>query len=85
MMGKLTWDNKTNITKDITFSKTKYKNYFDKVALDDGSVEAQTINGTTHHNWNNKLYWEDNLNVLYHLLNDFTEKIDLIYRIIWHI
>lgn len=79
MMGKLIWDNKTNITKDITFSKTKYNNFFDKVALDNGSVEAQTLNGTTHHKWKNKLFWEDNLNVLYHLLNDFEEKIDLIY------
>lgn len=79
MMGKLIWDNKTNLTKDITFSKTKYNNFFDKVALDNGSVEAQTLNGTTHHKWKNKLFWEDNLNVLYHLLNDFEEKIDLIY------
>ena len=79
MMGKLIWDNKTNITKNIKFLKTKYKDFFDKVALDNSSVEVQTLNGTNHQKWKNKLFWEDNLNVLYHLLNDFEEKIDLIY------
>ena len=79
MMGKLIWDNKTNITKKLKFFKTKYKDFFDKVALDKSSVEVQTINGTNHRKWKNKLFWEDNLNVLYHLLNDFEEKIDLIY------
>lgn len=78
-MGKLIWDNKTNITKNIKSFKTKYKDFFDKVALDTSSAEVQTLTGTNHHKWKNKLFWEDNLNVLYHLLNDFEEKIDLIY------
>jgi len=79
MMGKLIWNNKTNITENIKLLKTKYLDSFDKVALDTSSVEVQTLNGTTHQKWKNKLFWEDNLNVLYHLLNNFEDKIDLIY------
>ena len=78
-MGKLIWDNKTNITENIAPLKTKYKDFFKKVALDNRSAEVQTLTGTTHHKWKNKLFWGENLKVLYQLLNDFEEKIDLIY------
>lgn len=30
-------------------------------------------------NWSNKLFWEDNLNVLYYLLNEYENSIDLVY------
>ena len=48
-MGKLIWDNKTNITENIAPLKTKYKDFFKKVALDNLSAEVQTLTGTTHH------------------------------------
>ena len=79
MMGKLIWNNKTNISENIKILKPKYKNFFNNIELDSNSVEVQSLIDTTHQNWKNKLFWGENLNVLYHLLNDFEEKVDLIY------
>jgi len=78
-MVKLIWDNKKEFTsksEDLkkyipTFFKTfEYHSFNDKEKLE-GFKSPQLRS--------NKLFWGDNLEVLYFLLNNFEDKIDLIY------
>ena len=75
-MVKLTWENKKDPLHDITQFKTKFRNYFKPFEVlfreNIATVSSDQI-------WKNKLFWGENLEVSCYLLNDFEEKIDLIY------
>lgn len=75
-MVRLDWLSKVDISKRIKELQELYKDSFiknekltylneDKIVYDD--------------HWVNKLFWGENKEVLLHLLNNFEEKIDLIY------
>ena len=70
-MVKLTWENKSNISENIKDLKIRYLNYFETVDLGIGDFRGN--------NWKNMLFWGENFNVLHHLTNNFSGKIDLIY------
>ncbi|UCC20604.1 MAG: site-specific DNA-methyltransferase [Promethearchaeota archaeon] len=78
-MVKLVWENK----KDITSKLEELRNYnpaFFKSFEHHSFRRNQESN--IHNNskfWVNRLFWGDNLEVLLFLLNNFKEKIDLIY------
>ena len=75
-MVKLNWDNKSDVNNNIEDFKKKYINYFEKINF---TSESKSLTGKHTTNWTNKLFWGENKEVLYHLLNDFENKIDLIY------
>ena len=75
-MVKLIWDNKSDVNNNIEDFKKKYINYFEKINF---TSESKSLTGKHTTNWTNKLFWGENKEVLYHLLNDFENKIDLIY------
>ncbi|MHA1239697.1 MAG: DNA methyltransferase [Promethearchaeota archaeon] len=70
-MVKLTWENKSNISKNIKDLKLRYLDYFETVNLGLGDFQGKK--------WKNLLFWGENLKVLQYLTNNFSEKIDLIY------
>jgi adenine specific DNA methylase Mod len=78
-MVKLTWENKTDINEKIVKLKKKYNKFFedsiDNLSFGDGKVPSNS----NLNSWRNKLFWGENLKVLYSLLNNFEDKIDLIY------
>ena len=79
-MVKLNWVNKSDKKHEFEFLRKEYKNYFEK--LENLSFNSNKFNSKKEYNyeiWSNKLFWGDNLEVSYNLLNDFEEKIDLIY------
>jgi len=69
-MVNLIWKNKEDISEKLEILKKKYANCF-KPFL--------TKSYSDYKEWNNKLFWGENLEVIYHLLNKFEGKIDLIY------
>jgi len=73
-MVKLVWKNKNDLLNDISRLKTIYRDYFNTI-----EVISQNNRVSKNQNVKNMLFWGDNLNVSYHLLNNFEEKIDLIY------
>ena len=73
-MVKLIWENKKDFLNNISKLKTTYRDYFKKI-----EVIFQNNEANNNQDWKNLLFWGDNLNVSYHLLNNFEEKIDLIY------
>ena len=75
-MVKLNWDNKSDINNNIEDFKKKYINYFEKINF---TSESKSLTRKNTTNWTNKLFWGENKEVLYHLLNNFENKIDLIY------
>lgn len=78
-MVRIEWENKKGISGKIPENKEYYKYKFQKIALTPVNSLNNLINGKNINSWTNKLIWGDNLEVLYYLLNDFEEKIDLIY------
>jgi adenine specific DNA methylase Mod len=73
-MVKLIWENKKDFLKNISKLKTTYRDYYKRI-----EVIFQNNEAINNQGWKNLLFWGDNLNVSYHLLNNFEEKIDLIY------
>lgn len=78
-MVKLIWDKKKDIKDNIENRKIEYKDLFEKVEVYRSRSKQRTLDISNHQNWINKLFWGDNLKVLYYLINNFEEKIDLIY------
>ena len=70
-MVKLTWENKSNISKNIKDLKLRYLDYFETVNLGLGDFQGKE--------WKNLLFWGENLKVIQYLTNNFSGKIDLIY------
>lgn len=73
-MVKIIWENKKDILNNISRLKTTYRDYYKTFDLISPNNKV-----SNNRNWKNMLFWGDNLNVSYHLLNNFEEKIDLIY------
>ena len=68
-MVRLVWDDKAANFEEIETKREGYKDYFASIEFIPNSSQS----------WNNKLFWGDNLEVLYYLLHSFEEEIDLIY------
>ncbi len=78
-MVKLTWEEKKDVNINLVKLKTKYSNFFEDL-LDNTSIDNEQVPSSSKSNrWKNKLFWGENLEVLYSLLNNFENKIDLIY------
>ena len=73
-MVKLIWENKREFLNNIARLKNAFRDYYKIINLD-----PQTSQIDKNQTWKNKFFWGDNLEVSYHLLNDFEEKIDMIY------
>ena len=73
-MVKLIWENKKDLLNNISRLKNEFRDYYERI-----EVISQNNMVSYNQNWKNLLFWGDNLNVSYHLLNNFEEKIDLIY------
>ncbi|MFX1443597.1 MAG: DNA methyltransferase [Promethearchaeota archaeon] len=78
-MVRIEWENKKDISGKISENIDRYKHKFKKIALSPAFPINDSLNRKNTKNWTNKLIWGDNLKVLYYLLNNFKEKIDLIY------
>lgn len=78
-MVNINWKNKFNITGDIETLKTKHEKIFENLTIFSDLSNLQLKEKQSNDNWKNKLFWGENLEVLYYLLNEFEEKIDLIY------
>ncbi|NVM18147.1 MAG: site-specific DNA-methyltransferase [Candidatus Lokiarchaeota archaeon] len=73
-MVKLIWENKKEFSNNISNLKSHYHAYFEEFDLNFPSNKR-----ISNQERKNLLFWGDNLEVSYHLLNKFEEKIDLIY------
>ncbi len=73
-MVKLTWENKKDFLKNISKLKSTYRDYYKRIEV---IFQKKEVNNKQDRK--NMLFWGDNLKVSYHLLNNFEEKIDLIY------
>ncbi len=78
-MVRLKWENKKDFSGRILENTQYYKDKFKKIKITTFNSSKKLIKGKETTHWTNKLIWGDNLKVLYYLLNDFKEKIDLIY------
>ena len=78
-MVNINWKNKFNITGDIENIKLRYKNIYENLDIFTDLNNFQLKQKQPSDIWKNKLFWGDNLEVLYFLSNNFEEKIDLIY------
>ncbi|MFX0025780.1 MAG: DNA methyltransferase [Candidatus Hermodarchaeota archaeon] len=72
-MVHIIWKHKSNFTENLEGLQLKLKGRFTRVN------SLCNINKKVEGTWLNKLFWGDNKEVLLYLLNNFEEKIDLIY------
>ncbi|MBY8988789.1 MAG: site-specific DNA-methyltransferase, partial [Candidatus Lokiarchaeota archaeon] len=73
-MVKLIWENKKEFSNNIYNLKSQYHNYFEEFDLNFPNNKR-----ISNQERKNLLFWGDNLEVSYHLLNKFENYIDLIY------
>lgn len=78
-MVQLIWKNKVNITDKIQNLKYFYKDKYEIFKIQPEFKEIFKFDQKKDKAWRNKLIWGDNLEVLFHLLNFFKAKINLIY------
>ena len=78
-MVNINWKDKIDITGGFENLKTTYKMGFETLNIFPDLSSWQSGEKQSKDPWKNKLFWGENLDVLYFLLNDFEEKIDLIY------
>jgi len=78
-MVNLIWGNKTDKSEALEEKKQFYKEKYQKLNEFPKLTQIQITDFIRDDYWTNKLFWGDNLEVLYFLLNDMAEKIDLIY------
>jgi adenine specific DNA methylase Mod len=73
-MVKLIWDDKKSCNPvDLNKYNFNYFKQFEKYP------NISNNNLENSNSWSNKLFWGDNIDVMYYLLNQFKERIDLIY------
>ncbi|MHA1931541.1 MAG: DNA methyltransferase [Promethearchaeota archaeon] len=78
-MVKLTWEKKTATHINLVKLKKEYSDFFEDF-IENKSFGKEVIpRNSKFSRWKNKLFWGGNLEVLYSLLNNFENKIDLIY------
>ncbi|MEJ2276852.1 MAG: site-specific DNA-methyltransferase, partial [Candidatus Lokiarchaeota archaeon] len=75
-MVNLIWNSK-KLPQNFDSNIKKYENFFQKVSLNNNKKIENS--NSKNKNFENHLYWGDNLKVAYHLLNKFRDKIKLIY------
>ncbi|MFW9952178.1 MAG: DNA methyltransferase, partial [Candidatus Thorarchaeota archaeon] len=78
-MVKLTWERKVPVNINFVENKKKYSNFFEDFINNISFGNEQVLFNSEFTGWKNKLFWGDNLEVLYSLLNNFSNKVDLIY------
>ncbi len=78
-MNDIYWDDNSDIDNQLEISKYENLQSFKQILEKKNNNKKETWNTNNQRNWRNLLFWEDNLNVLYYLLNDHEEKVDLIY------
>ena len=78
-MVKLIWKNKTDLTPKQDFFKKKYHDYFKAIDYSLINIRSKNLNKNPINSWKNKLFWGENLEVLYYLLDSLGASIDLIY------
>ncbi|MFW9770853.1 MAG: DNA methyltransferase [Candidatus Heimdallarchaeota archaeon] len=78
-MVSLIWKGKSDISKDLDNSKNLYYKRYEILDFSDKdfNISAEINNDNSY--WKNKLFWGDNLEILVYLLEDWEEKIKLIY------
>lgn len=78
-MVKLIWKEKTDKFSNLEKLKKKYLNFFEIFERHSTSNDGKPKIEEPSKGWKNKLFWGENLEVLYYLVNDFENTIDLIY------
>ncbi|MFX0036431.1 MAG: DNA methyltransferase [Candidatus Hermodarchaeota archaeon] len=78
-MVNLIWEDKKDNSSKLEDLKKFYLHFFSTFELYSYSSKNESKNAINSEVWKNKLFWGDNLEVLFFLLNHFEEKIDLIY------
>jgi len=77
-MVNLIWKDKRDKITDLENLKITYSNFFKIFETHSIPTNEDNQKKTLKH-WKNKLFWGENLEILYYLLNKFENKIDLIY------
>ena len=78
-MVRIIWNKKQDLENQIEINVQKYKNSFSKIEKLSYYSKSNKKLKLSSKSWINKLFWGENLEVLYYLLNELEEKIDLIY------
>ncbi|KKL54858.1 hypothetical protein LCGC14_2261220 [marine sediment metagenome] len=78
-MVKLIWKNKIDPTSKHDLLKKKYLNFFQPIDESLININSSTQNKTQINSWKNKLFWGENLEVAFNILDSLEESIDLIY------
>ena len=78
-MVKLIWEGKSEKSVKLKELKNRLLNYYKIFEVHPEVNEQKIQNNLYKKDWRNKLFWGNNMEVLYHLLNNFKGKVDLIY------
>lgn len=78
-MVEIIWKNKEDITENILNLKKYFKDKFKIIKIKTEFDKYFKLSEKSGKSWRNKLFWGDNLEVLLYLLNNFEEKMNLIY------
>jgi len=78
-MVKLIWKDRTEIIDKVKELKKKYHNFFQKIKSISYQFDTDDNIGRKETPWRNQLYWGNNIDVLFHLLDEFEGKIKMIY------
>ncbi|KKM62975.1 hypothetical protein LCGC14_1516250 [marine sediment metagenome] len=78
-MVKLIWKNKTDKASEMENLINSSSNYFEQFESHSSFSDDKIKKKTSTKSWRNQLFWGENLELLYYLLNKFEDTIDLIY------
>ncbi len=78
-MVKLIWENKKDITSKPGDLKKYTPNFFKVFEYYSFKDNEKLVEFKNSHAWVNKLFWSNNIDVLYFLLKNFKDRIELIY------
>ncbi|MBY8990625.1 MAG: site-specific DNA-methyltransferase [Candidatus Lokiarchaeota archaeon] len=78
-MVNLIWKKKVDISVNLETLKKKYSNFFESFIVDSYLEDFDIPVNSFSKEWKNKLFWGENKEVISYLLNNFEDKIDLIY------
>ncbi|MBN1216898.1 MAG: site-specific DNA-methyltransferase [Candidatus Lokiarchaeota archaeon] len=79
-MISINWEGKDKFISNIEKRKQYFSNIFKNItSCLDNSITNERYTKCSIKNWNRKLFWGNNIEIIYYLLNFLKDKIDLVY------
>ncbi|MBY9007482.1 MAG: site-specific DNA-methyltransferase [Candidatus Lokiarchaeota archaeon] len=78
-MINLNWENKKDFIDNLNLNIDQFRNKFQNITFLLNNEKKISKIDNNNSSWNRKLFWGNNLEVLYYLSNFLKEKVDLVY------